>query len=225
MSRPERDPLAFLRVRELTWLDLVLPDDTVAALRSLAASAADGGLVAVIGGPAGAGKTIAAQTLAEQLRLDTWRLDCRLLVELRGEAAAAALPELIAVAERPHALLLAHDAEWLFQGRGEAGRRLLELARRRLPPTVLESREPEGLSGLADLPHVSIPFPGLDARRELWRRLAWRAHPLARIDLDRLADVLVTGAEIERALDRAVAESGGAEPDTERLLAALRPSR
>ncbi len=219
----EADPLSFLRVRELTWLDLVLPEETLASLRELAALAPAGGLVAVVDGPPGVGKTIAVRTLAEQLRLDTWRVDCRVLVELHGESTPAALPALVAAAERPHAVLLFHDAEWLFEpGCGDAGTRALELARTRLPPTVLESRAP-GLPGhVPDLARLSIPFPGEAERAELWRRLAWRAHPLAELDIGRLAAVPVPGAEIERALELVVDASGGAEPDTERLLAALR---
>jgi hypothetical protein len=219
----EKDPLAFLRVRELTWLDLVLPDETLAELRALAASASGGGLVALVTGGAGVGKTIAVRTIAEQLRLDTWRVDCRLLVELRGDATDAALPELLAVGDRPHAVLLFHDVEWLFApAAGSAGKRLLDLAPARLPPTVLETGAPELLpEALTGLPRVVIPAPDVAARAELWRRLAWRAHPLAVLDVERLAAIPAPGAQIERALDRVVDEAGGREPDTERLLAAL----
>jgi hypothetical protein len=226
MPAAETDPLSFLRVRELTWLDLVLPPDTLAALRSLAALAPTGALTAIVSGEAGVGKTIAVRTLAEELRLDTWRVDCRMLVELHGAATPAALPGLFAVAERPHAVVLFHDAEWLCeQGAGGAADRVLELAGRRRPPTVLESRAPELLAGAEGLPHVRLPFPDEEARAELWRRLAWRAHPLATLDVRRLAAVHAPGAEIEEALERVIDDAGGGEPDTGRLLAALRRPR
>ncbi len=222
MAAADADPLTFLRVRELTWLDLVLPDDTITELRALGSLATGGGLAVVVAGPRGVGKTIAVRALAEQLRLDTWLVDCRLLVELHGESTPASLPDVLSVAERPHAVVLFHDAEWLFEpAAGEAGTRLVELARRRLPPTVLETRAPELLRSTAGLPRVDIPFPGEEARAELWRRLAWRAHPLAELDVARLAAFPVAGAAIEQALDRAVDDAGGAEPDTARLLAVL----
>ncbi len=222
MAAADADPLAFLRVRELTWLDLVLPDETITELQALASLAPRGGLAVVVAGPRGVGKTIAVRALAEQLRLDTRLVDCRLLVELHGESTAASLPDVLSVAERPHAVVLFHDAEWLFEpAAAEAGAVLVELARRRLPPTVLETRVPELLQGTAELPRVDISFPGEEARAELWRRLAWRAHPLAELDIARLAALPIAGAEIEEALDRAVDDAGGAEPDTARLLAAL----
>jgi hypothetical protein len=220
------DILAFLRVRELTWFDLVLPHNTLAELQALAAGAADGGLVALVSGPAGVGKTIAVRKIAEQLRLDTSRVDCRLLTEHHGEAVAEALPGVLARGVRPHAVLLFHDVEWLFTpgAGGSAGQRLLELAQSRLPPTVLETREPDLVrDGVDGIPHVRIPAPDAAARAELWRRLAWRAHPLADLDVERLAAIPAPGAAIERVLEAAVDEAGGREPDTERLLAALRP--
>jgi hypothetical protein len=210
-------------VRELTWHDLVLPEETLAGLRGLCAAAPAGGLVAVVSGPAGVGKTVAAQTCAEQLRLDTWRVDCGLLVERHGEATTTVLPDVLAACERPHAVALFHDAEWLWERTaGAAGARLLELGAVRRSPTVLETRD--GSSVTAGLPHVELPFPDREARAELWRRLAWRAHPLLRLDVDRLADVPVAGAAIERALlltvERAQEERGEL-PATDDLLRAL----
>jgi type II secretory pathway predicted ATPase ExeA len=88
MPAADADPLVFLRGLDLTWLDLVLPEGTIAELRALAAHAPRGGLAAVVSGPPGVGKTVVVRALAEQLRLDTWLVDCRLLVELRDESAA-----------------------------------------------------------------------------------------------------------------------------------------
>ena len=218
------DPLSFLRVRELTWHDLVLPRDVLDGLRRLSAQAADGGLVAVVSGPPGVGKTVAVRACAEQLRLDTWRVDCALLVERHGEATAAVLPEVLAVGERPHAVLLFHDAEWLAEpGAGGAADRLLDLARKRRPPTVLETREPGLLraGGVAEVPHVELPFPDEVARAELWRRLAWQAHPLLDLDVEALARVAAPGAAIERALGLALDRSPGELPTTADLLRVL----
>jgi hypothetical protein len=227
------DVLAFLRVRELSWHDLVLPEDTIAVLRDFCSKAAEGGLVAVATGERGVGKTIAVQTCAEQLRLDTWRVDCRLLVERHGEDSAAALPAVLATGERPHAVLLFHDVEWLFErGAGDAGPQLIELAGSRRPPTILETCSPELVGGppLHGLPHVAVPFPDEHARAELWRRLAWQAHPLLEPDIAVLAAVPAPAASIELALDlalglaldRALDGEGAELPTTSDLLRSLR---
>jgi hypothetical protein len=218
------DPLAFLRVRELTWHDLVLPKTTLAELRRLCALAPAGGLVAVVSGPPGVGKTVAVQTCSEQLRLDTWRVDCGLLVERHGEATGDALPDVLAACERPHAVALFHGADWLFEPvAGAAGARLLELARGRRSPTVLETRDEATARALAreDVEHVELPFPDLELRAELWRRLAWRAHPLLELDVAELAAVPAAGAAIEAALERAMEDAGSELPTTQDLLAVL----
>ncbi len=223
-SSASRDPLSFLRVRELTWHDLVLPRDVLDGLRRLCARAADGGLVAVVSGPPGVGKTVAVRACAEQLRLDTWRVDCGLLVERHGAATAAVLPEVLAVGERPHAVLLFHDAEWLFEpGAAGAGDRLLDLGRERRPPTVLETREPglEHAGAVASVPRVELPFPDEGARAELWRRLSWQAHPLLELDVHALARLAAPGATIERALDLALERSPDELPTTVDLFRVL----
>jgi ATPase family protein associated with various cellular activities (AAA) len=220
-----RDALSFLRVRELTWHDLVLPDEVLSDLRGLAAEAATGGLRAIVSGESGVGKTMAVQTCAEQLRLDTWRVDCRLLVELYGTETAAALPAVLAAGERPHAVLLFHDAEWLFEHiAGDAAGGLLALAAARRPPTILETRHPELVATrdeIRGLTHVALPFPDEDARGELWRRLAWRAHPLLTPDVGTLAARRVSGAAIEQTLDEALDVCSPELPSTDDLLRAL----
>jgi hypothetical protein len=199
------DVVAFLRVRDLTWLDLVLPADCVAGLERIAAAAGAGGLLAAVSGPAGVGKTVSVRALAEQARLDTWQVDCRSLVEQHGEATPSLLPEVLAIGERPHAVLLFHDAGWLFEPvAGGAGESLLRLARERRPPTVLESRVQLCAPGVAALPQVRVPFPDEEARAELWRRLAWQAHPLLELDHAALAAFEVPGAVVEHVLAAAL---------------------
>jgi hypothetical protein len=139
------------------------------------------------------------------------------------------LPERLAAAARPHAVLLFHEADWLFEpSAGGAGPRLLELAASRRPPTVLETRDPglATVAGPAGLPHVALPFPERAARAELWRRLAWRAHPLFELDIEALASAEVPGAEIERALET-VLDGWTAQglPGTSDLLATLAARR
>lgn len=220
------DVLAFLPVRDVALDDLVVPGDVGEALRELCLRAPMGGVTALVSGPPGVGKTIAVRACAEQLRLDVWRVDCALLVRLNGADTPRRLPEVLAAGDRPHAVMLFHDAEWLFERvAGGAGDRLLSLAVRRKPPTVLESRRPLAAASVVPTPlAIAIPPPDRLAREELWRRLAWRAHPLLDLDVARLAEVEVSGAAIERALEAALDEAEGREPGTEDLLGRLRPA-
>lgn len=221
------DVLSFLPSLEAGLDDLVLPPDVVEGLRDLCLRAPMGGVTALVDGAAGVGKTVAVRACTDQLRLDVWRVDCALLVRLNGADTPRRLPEVLAVGARPHAVMLFHDAEWLFErAAGGAGDRLLSLAVRRKPPTVLESRRPLAPAAVVPTPlAIAIPPPDRRAREELWRRLAWRAHPLLDLDVMRLAEVAVTGGAIERALEEAIDDAGGQQPTTDDLLLLLRPER
>lgn len=219
------DVLGFLAPVDRGLDDLVLAAAAVEGLRDLCLRAPMGGLAAVVTGPPGVGKTIATRACAGHLRLDTWLVDCAGLVRLHGTATTSVLPDVLAAGDRPHAVMLFHDAGWLFdRAAGGAGAALLRLAPRRKPPTVLESREPLTIpAGIVPTPiAIEIPRPGRAEREELWRRLAWRVHPLLDLDVARLAEVDAPGAAIERALEGAVGTSAGGAPDVDDLLRRLR---
>ena len=91
-ARPRLDDLAERIVSAAAWDDLVLPDTALEALRALAGQvrgrarvyedwgfAARGsrglGISALFAGPSGTGKTMAAEVLANELRLDLYRID------------------------------------------------------------------------------------------------------------------------------------------------------
>lgn len=222
------DVLAFLPVRDVGLDDLVLPAPVADAFRELCLRAPMGGVTAVVTGDADVGKTAAVRACAEELRLDVWQVDCELLVRLHGSATPRALPDVLAPGERPHAVMLFHDAGWLHERiAGGAGERLWQLAARRKPPTVLESRRPlPEPAGIVPAPlAIAVPRPDRSARAELWRRLAWRAHPLLELDVERLAELDVPGGLAERVLEQALDEAGGRPPGTDDLLARLRAQR
>src|SRR5262249_52666514 len=96
-ARPRLDDLAQRLGPAATWDDLVLPDDPPQALREVAAHvrqrsrvydgwgfAAKGsrglGISALFAGASGTGKTMAAEALAAELRLDLYRVDLSALV-------------------------------------------------------------------------------------------------------------------------------------------------
>ena len=96
-SRPRLELLAERIVPASTWDDLVLPEAQKLVLRQLAAQSRNRmtvyeswgfprhgrrglGLSALFSGPSGTGKTLAAEVLAAELRLDLYRIDLSAVV-------------------------------------------------------------------------------------------------------------------------------------------------
>ena len=223
-SSPRPDVARRLPVGELDWDDLV---DAVGGGRVLPIACWQrrrGGLVVAISGPAGVGKTFAVQVWAESMRLDLWRIDCPRLVARHGEGVSTrGLDEALAFGERPHAVLLFHDADALPQ---EAVAALLARAATRRAPTVLEARAERPDDVVAGLPddvaRVWIAFPDVELRRRHWERAVSRASPLSRPDLDALAALEVPGAVIDAAVRAVVLASGDERVETADLVAAVR---
>jgi hypothetical protein len=212
----------FLAPATLAWDELIVPAAVREALTCFCSHAPGGGATAVVSGPAGVGKTTAIRVCAEHLRLDLRRVDCRLLVERHGNGTSEHLPGVLSAGERPHAVMLFDDAGWLFERiAGGAGERLLELAAKRRPPTVLESRARiQALEGR--VLEIVVPVPGPEERAALWRQSAWRLHPLLDLDVDRLAAVEATAAEIEAALESLLDAPGDPVDATSNLLRLVR---
>ena len=217
-----------LPVGELTWSDLVVEPDVASRLGALADLAVAGGLTVLVHGAAGVGKTFATRVWAESMRVDLWRVDsASLLRRHAGATGTRGLEEVFAYGERPHAILLFHDAEALAApGAGDALAMLVARASGRRAPTVLETRDPT-VDALRDAvgEHVAIVglgFPDAGLRRTLWERLVLRASPLSRPDLDALAALELPGASIDAAVRAVVLEHGDERLTTESLLAAAR---
>ena len=132
----------FLRLRELaspveprtTWNDLAfLPGAQLAVLRDLAArarqrivdqrEAAGGrrgpGFTALFTGPAGTGKTMAAEVLATELKLNLYRVDLRAAVSRYIGETEKNLARLFDASEKSAALLFFEEADALFGKRSE----------------------------------------------------------------------------------------------------------
>jgi len=131
----------FLRLRELaspveprtTWNDLAfLPGAQLAVLRDLAARArqrildsraAGGsrsqGFTALFTGPAGTGKTLAAEVLAAELKLNLYRIDLRAVVSRYIGETEKNLERLLDAAEKNAAILFFDEADALFGKRSE----------------------------------------------------------------------------------------------------------
>src|SRR4051812_22768839 len=196
---PLGDVVTRLPVGELTWDDLVVEAGASEQLRSLGGSVPDGGLVLVVAGPPGVGKTFSVRVWAESLRLDLWRVDCPLLLERHGDRVAGrGLDEVLAYGRRPLGIILLDRADVLLDLDVEA---ILARLADRKAPTVLELESAAGLPPAAGaLPVVSVGRPGVALRRRLWQHLVEHVSPLSEVDYDALAALELTGAQIDAAV-------------------------
>jgi hypothetical protein len=135
-ARRELDGLAERIAARATWADLVLPETTLLALRTMAAqvrqrhrvlhdwgyaqrSARGLGLGALFAGGSGTGKTMAAEVLANELQLDLVRIDLAALVSKYIGETEKNLSRVFAAAEASGAILLFDEADALFGKRSE----------------------------------------------------------------------------------------------------------
>lgn len=194
---------------ERGWDALVATDETLAALRALCSAVPGGGVVALVHGPAGAGKTLAAEVVATQLRLDLVAVDARGLARSHGEGSGRLLGPVFRAAGRPNAVVVLEGADELGP---QAAADVVGLAVGRRPPTLLETREPArvdpALAAAAELV-VELPAPDEAARRVLWERTVWEVEPTAKVPTDRLAVEPLVGGEIRERVLRGAARARG----------------
>ena len=136
LARPRLEDLAQRIVPCATWDDLVLPDLQKGLLRQLAAQVryrmkvyetwgfADKGrrglgVSALFTGASGTGKTMAAEALARELRLDLYRIDLSSVVSKYIGETEKNLKQVFDGAEEGGALLLFDEADALFGKRSE----------------------------------------------------------------------------------------------------------
>ena len=194
---------------ERGWHSLVVPAAALDQLRRLCVLVPEGGVVAIFDGPAGTGKTLAAEAVASQLRLDLVSVDARSLADEHGEAAGELLQPIFRAADRPSAVVVLEGADALHPTAASA---VARLAAARRPPTVLETRDAgrldASLTGAARLT-VELPAPDEEARRRLWESELAAAEPTAQVALDALAGRPLTGGQIRERVRRGAARARG----------------
>src|SRR6185312_5093877 len=202
LSRPKLEDLAQRIVPCATWDDLILPELQKQTLRQLAAQvrhrmrvyetwgfAAKGrrglGVSALFTGLSGTGKTMAAEVLARELRLDLYRIDLSAVVSKYIGETEKNLKVVFDAAEEGGVVLLFDEADALFGKRSEVRDSHDRYAN--IEVSYLLQRM-EAYRGLAILTTnmrdaldsaflrrlrfvVSFPFPDADGRAEIWRRV------------------------------------------------------
>jgi hypothetical protein len=254
-ARPQLDDLAQRIEPVAAWEDLVLPEAQRQTLREIAIHvrqrtqvyeqwdfASKGrrglGISALFAGASGTGKTMAAEVLAGELRLDLYRIDLSGVVSKYIGETEKNLRRVFDAAETSGAILLFDEADALFGKRSEVKDSHDRYAN--IEVSYLLQRM-EAYRGLAILTTnrkdaldeaflrrirfvVQFPFPDAAQRAEIWRGIFPAATPTAGLDVELLARLNVPGGNIRNiALHAAfLAAEAGQPVGMAHLLAAAR---
>lgn len=245
-ARARLDELAQRIEPVATWDDLVLPDVQLQSLRDLtahvrqratvyetwgfAAGSARGlGISALFAGASGTGKTLAAEIIANDLRLDLYRIDLSQVVNKYIGETEKNLRRVFDAAEEGGAVLLFDEADALFGKRSEVKDSHDRYAN--IEVSYLLQRM-ESYRGLAILTTnlqaaldtaflrrlrfvVQFPFPDTAQRAEIWRRIFPPGVPTSNLDTHKLARLSVSGGNIRNiALHAAFLAADAGEPVT-----------
>jgi hypothetical protein len=226
-ARPRLDDLAQRLEPTAVWDDLVLPEVQCQILRDIvthvrqratvyetwgfAAKGTRGlGISALFAGPSGTGKTMAAEVLANALRLDLYHIDLSAVVSKYIGETERNLRRVFDAAEEGGAILLFDEADALFGKRSEVKDSHDRYAN--LEVSYLLQRM-EAYRGLAILTSnmktaldqaflrrlrfvVQFPFPDAAQRAEIWRRIFPPHAPTEALDIHKLARLNVAGGNI-----------------------------
>ena len=255
VTRPLLDQLARRIDTRATWDDLVLPAEQVSTLRQLVAQVAGRsrvyddwgwgermnrglGITALFAGESGTGKTMAAEVIARELRLDLYRIDLAGVVSKYIGETEKNLRRVFDAAEAGGAILLFDEADALFGKRSEvkdshdryANVEINYLLQRLeayrglaiLTTNMKSALDPAFTRRLRFI--VDFPFPGVAERKRMWSGVFPADTERAELDLERLARFAITGGSIHSvALNAAFLAAHAREPVTmARVLEAMR---
>jgi hypothetical protein len=254
-SRTRLDDLAQRIESSATWDDLVVPDEQRATLRDIVAHVRHRfivyqswgffskgsrglGISAVFTGASGTGKTMAAEVLANELRLDLFRIDLSAVVSKYIGETEKNLHRLFDAAEEGGAILLFDEADALFGKRGEVKDSHDRYANIEVSYLLQRMDAYRGLAILTTNMRTALdtaflrrirfvvhfPFPGPAQRLDIWRRIYPPQTPLDGLQLDKLSRLSVSGGSIRAiALDAAfMAADAGESVAMPHLLQAAR---
>ena len=184
------------------------------------------GVSALFEGTSGTGKTMAAEVIANALRLNLYRIDLSAVVSKYVGETEKNLRRLFDAAEEGSALLFFDEADALFGKRSEVKDSHDRYANIETSYLLQRMESYRGLAVLATNMRsaldqaflrrlrfiVSFPVPGVVERRAIWARVFPNPTPIDALDLNRLAALQATGGMIHNiALNAAfaAAHAGG----------------
>jgi hypothetical protein len=226
-TRPRLDDLAQRIEPDYAWADLVLPEPQLQTLRQIAAHVRHRtqvyetwgfagkntrglGISALFAGPSGTGKTMAAEVLASELRLDLYRIDLSQVVSKYIGETEKNLRRVFDAAEESGSILLFDEADALFGKRSEVKDSHDRYANIEVSYLLQRMESYRGLAVLTTNMRsaldaaflrrirfvVSFPFPDAVQRAQIWRQVFPRETPLDDLDERQLARLNVTGGSI-----------------------------
>jgi hypothetical protein len=243
LSRARLEDLAERIESTAGWDDLVLPGPPGDAVRRIGlhvrhrgtvyddwgfagASPRGLGISALFAGPSGTGKTMAAEVLANELRLDLYRIDLAGVVSKYIGETEKNLRRVFDAAEDGGAVLLFDEADALFGKRSEvkdshdryANIEVSYLLQRMeayrglaiLTTNLKSALDPAFLRRIRFV--VQFPFPEAGQRAEIWRRIFPPSTPTEGLDMAKLARLNVAGGNIRNIAMNAAflaADAGG----------------
>ncbi len=243
-ARPRLESLAQRIEPVATWDDLVLPERQKEILVHIAvhlrqrskvyqswgfaAKSARGlGISALFAGPSGTGKTMSAEVLANELRLDLYRIDLSQVVSKYIGETEKNLRRVFDAAEDGAAILLFDEADALFGKRSEVKDShdryanievsyLLQRMEAYRGLAILTTNRKETLDA-AFLRRirfvVDFPFPNAAERAEIWRRVFPPQTPTEGLCIERLTRLNAAGGHIRNiAMTAAFQAADAGEP-------------
>lgn len=254
-TRPRLDTLAQRIDAKATWEHLVLPSEQADLLHQIAHQVGERqtvyqdwgfaeqmnrglGINALFAGESGTGKTMAAEVIANELRLNLYRIDLSAVVSKYIGETEKNLRRLFDAAEDGGAILFFDEADAMFGKRSEVKDSHDRYANIEVNYLLQRMEAYRGLAILAtnmksalDLAFVrrlrfivNFPFPGPDERKLIWQKVFPARVPLDKLDYDRLARFNLTGGNIHSiALNAAfIAARAGTKVSMPIVLSAVR---
>jgi hypothetical protein len=238
------DDLARRIESSYSWDDLVLPDEVLRQLHEIADQVAGRarvyeawgfgramnrgwGISALFAGPSGTGKTMAAEILARQLRLDLYRIDLAGVVSKYIGETEKNLRRVFEAAEQAGAILFFDEADALFGKRSEVKDSHDRYANIEINYLLQRMEEYRGLAILATNRKsfldqaflrrlrflVDFPFPDAVDRQRMWERVFPATAELERLDYRALARLEIPGGNIRNiAVNAAFLAAAADEP-------------
>ena len=226
-TRPQLDNLAQRLKPTAAWADIVLPPVEKNLLRQIADQVGNRtqvygewgfarkmnrglGISALFAGDSGTGKTMAAEVIANELRLNLYRIDLSAVVSKYIGETEKNLRRLFAAAEDGGAILFFDEADALFGKRSEVKDSHDRYANIEINYLLQRMETYRGLAILATNVKsaldtafvrrlrfiVDFPFPGLAERKAIWKGVFPPEAKTRGLDFDRLARLNLTGGNI-----------------------------
>lgn len=242
--RPDLGDLAQRIEAIATWDDLILPEMQCAMLRAIAMQVRQReqvyetwgfarktsrglGISALFVGGSGTGKTMAAEVLANELRLDLYRIDLSSVVSKYIGETEKHLQRIFDAAEESGALLLFDEADALLGKRSEvkdshdryANIEISYLLQRMeayrglvlLTTNMKDALDTAFLRRIRFI--IQFPFPDVIQRMAIWQHVFPQTAPVEHLDPVKLAQLNIAGGNIRNiALNAAFLAADAGEP-------------